>query len=133
MTEILEKALMIGFGITILLFFLSIASPFFKLIENYKFDSDLKKNLMCISIINSGINDTIDNPSLNFSVVIELPDNFSILASGNEIKYSFVLNNVESIYNYEFVYEFSSFSFNKPGSYILKIYIITEMIYLNFI
>ena len=54
MTEILEKALMIGFGITILLFFLSITSPFFKLIENYKFDSDLKKNLMCISIINSG-------------------------------------------------------------------------------
>ncbi len=133
MTEILEKALMIGFGITILLFFLSIASPFFKLIENYKYDSDLKKNLMCISIINSGINDTINNPSLNFSIIIELPENFSLLASGNEIKYSFILDNVEYIYNYKFVYEFSSFFYNEPGSYILKINIIAEMIYLNFI
>lgn len=133
MTEILEKALMIGFGIIILLFFLSIASPFFKLIENYKYDSDLKKNLMCISIINSGINDTINNPSLNFSIIIELPENFSLLASGNEIKYSFILDNVEYIYNYKFVYEFSSFFYNEPGSYILKINIIAEMIYLNFI
>jgi len=133
MAEILEKALMIGFGITILLLFLSIASPFFKLIENHKFDSDLKKNLMCISIINSGINNTIDNPSLNFSIVIELPNNFSILASGNEIKYSFILDNLQFIYNYEFVYEFSSFFYNQPGSYILKIFIINEVIYLNFI
>ncbi|MCK4239320.1 MAG: hypothetical protein KAX33_09375, partial [Candidatus Lokiarchaeota archaeon] len=95
MPEILEKSLMIGFGITLLVIFLSMISPFFKLIENYNVESDFKNNLTCISIINSGITRTIENPSLNFSCVIEMRENFSIFASGNKIKYIFIIDNIE--------------------------------------
>ncbi len=133
MTEILEKSLMIGFGITLLVIFLSIITPFFKFIENYNIESDIKNNLICISIINSGITRTIENPSLNFSCVIEMPENFSILASGNKIKYTFILNNIEYEYTYEFIYQFLNFFYENPGYHILKIYIISEVIFINFL
>jgi len=133
MPEILEKSLMIGFGITLLVIFLSMISPFFKLIENYNVESDFKNNLTCISIINSGITRTIENPSLNFSCVIEMRENFSIFASGNKIKYTFIVDNIEYDFTYEFIYKFLTIFYEKPGYHILKIYIISEVIFLNFL
>ncbi len=133
MTEILEKCLMIGFGVAILILFLSISAPFFELLETIKEEGALQKKMMCISIINSGINKTIENPSLNFSTPIEIPENFSIITSGMEIKYSFELDNSWYEYIFKFSQCFFEINFKKPGYHILTIYIKSDLVYINFV
>lgn len=124
---------MVGFGILILVAFISLTAPFFQLLENYSDDAQLQKNILIVSTINSGINQTIDNPSLNFSNALEVPNNFSIITSGNEISYEFVIQNIEYRYTFTYSLIFFKISHDTPGYHVLEIFIKSNVIYLEFL
>jgi len=76
---------------------------------------------MTIDTINSGINQVIENTLLNFSCIVEIPENIDISASGSNVTYTYFIENEKYINIYNFSCIFKSFTHDQSGFYILDI------------
>ena len=125
MTNIIEKSLLIGFGILILTIFSSIISPFLgKIIEfNKNEKKELETYTNLINEIDFGIIYVIQNPNECYLKKIEYPSNLNISFYGRFAEYEFILHNTISknviIYNQTFLR--SHFYELPPQTYLLNI------------
>lgn len=125
MTNLLEKALITGFGILILTIFISIVNPFLLQISEFNDNAkiDIEKYEKLFFEVDTGIRFNIENPNITYVKIIEYPTNLNITLTDFYCKYEY---NIGNEYNYKIV------EYNKPfinhiykslptNSYILSI------------
>ncbi|TFG14544.1 MAG: hypothetical protein EU535_03215 [Promethearchaeota archaeon] len=97
MTSLIEKSLLTGFGIFVLILFFIMISPFFERIEEYEKDEDNYDDLDVLEIfinkINIAIKNFIENPDKEVLEEIEYPKNINITFIDNYVKFDFVIDN----------------------------------------
>ena len=127
MTSLIEKSLLTGFGIFILILFFIMISPFFEQVEEYEKNEDNYDDLELIEIfinkINTAIEDFIENPNKEVLEQIKYPKNINITFIDNYVKFDFVMDNkIQSkILNYN-DYFVQKYYFNiAPNIYQLNI------------
>ena len=122
MTNLIEKSLIIGFGIFTLIIFLSIIIPFIQKIEDIN-ESESESNdfLLFIEKVDNSINYVILHPDKIREDNLQVPDNINITINQNYIRYDYFENdeNVNKILDYPV--QFHSRSFIVPGSGIYLI------------
>lgn len=125
MTNLIEKTLLIGFGIFTLTIFSSILIPFFgRLTEfNYIEKNNLESYMNVIEEINQGIDYVVQNTDEMYLKKIQYPDNLNITFYNQIIKYDFIIE--EKIYNkiLEYNETFVNCKFHQilPKEYLLNI------------
>ncbi len=87
MAELFEKALLFGFGIVVLLMFLSFLAPFLDMLFQYNDDGGLNNYTRVIDEIDVEILYNIDNPEELYLVDIEYPPNLNITLYDQYKKY----------------------------------------------
>ena len=93
MSNLLEKSLLIGFGIFTLIIFASIIVPFINQITEYNKDrrEELQNYLDFIEKIDSSIKSVINDPSQVYTRTILYPEKINITIQEYSIEYKFLL------------------------------------------
>jgi hypothetical protein len=125
MTNLLEKALMTGFGIIILTIFISLINPFMVQVsefnENNKSNIEQYENLF--HEVDTGIKFIIESPNAIFYKTIEYPTNLNITLTQFYCKFEYIINDNYYYKIFEYVKPFMDKSYKDlpESSYILKI------------
>jgi len=137
MSNLFEKALLTGFGIFILIIFLSIITPFLGIIVNY--NRNQRKELDCytnlINEIENALNQVIEAPEITFREEVEYPLHLNITLEQNYAKFYFPIENKTHVRILELEENFHPRIFhNLPAkTYLLIISIDLLLINLSFI
>ena len=132
MSNLVEKSLIVGFGVFSLIVLLSVVNPFFDLFfQNYQDDNATLENYNnLIEKIDAGVYYVIANPKNEHYDVIEFPDYMNISISRNEIRYDYKIND-------KIVSKYKSYSINffdiiyeeyPPQDYNLLVYFELELL-----
>ncbi len=136
MTNLLEKALLTGFGIFILTIFISMINPFIMQIS--EFNSTIKDDIEIYEDfffdVDTGIKFIIENPNATFVKNIEYPRNMDVTLTGFYCKYEYVIGNKSSYKIFEYMKPFINHSYENlsANSYILSISIVYNFIEVQF-
>lgn len=136
MTNLLEKALITGFGILILTIFISMINPFLIQIsefnDNINFDIEKYENFFFE--VDAGIKFVIENPNTTYAKVIEYPKNLNITLTDFYCKYEYVIGNKDNYKIVEYIKPFIHHNYIKlpANSYILRISNIYNFIEVQF-
>ncbi len=108
MTNLLEKALLTGFGLFILIIFISLINPF--IISISEFNSAIKNDIErydnFFNEVDNAILFVIENPDVIFLNVIEYPGNLNISLTEGYVKYNFLIENEVQCKIYEYAKHF---------------------------
>lgn len=98
MTNLIEKSLLLGFGIFTITIFSTILIPFLGKIAvfNQNEYGSLESYTILINEVDIGITNVVQHPNEPFLRVIDYPDNLNITFYDNFAKYEFILE--EKIY-----------------------------------
>ncbi len=125
MTNLLEKALLTGFGLFILIIFISLINPFIISISEFNsaIKNDVEKYNNFFNEVDTAILFVIENPDANYLNVIEYPGNLNISLTEGYVKYNFLIENEVQSKIYEYVKPFISYAYKNLSSsrYILNI------------
>ena len=132
MTNLLEKGLIIGFGIIILLIFFSLISPFFEKISefNNNEENDIENYISFINEMDQAILYVIDNPEEDFLKSIEYPPNLNITLYNQYAKYDFIIGDEPQ---YEIIFYNESFIYNIFQDILSKTYLLNVSFALHLI
>jgi hypothetical protein len=134
-SNLLEKALLIGFGIFTLIIFTSIIIPFFNEIINFKSQKeDLEEYTDFINEMDIAVKFIINNPTLNYYGKITYPEKLNITFQNYDIGYYFILGDTLNYkimtYNEQF---YQNLYHNFPsGLYSLNVSIYSTLIKVQF-
>jgi len=138
MTNLLEKALITGFGIFILVIFLSFIIPFFDQLNQYNEEEKdvVESYLEFISHMDSAIKSVNENPEEVNQSIIKYPEYLILNLNQTYAKFYFIIDGQ----NYTIIYEyarsfFPEYTIDNMGdfTYYLKITCISENIRVQFI
>lgn len=94
MTNLLEKSLITGFGIFVLILFIILIAPFFQEIEEYKQNEkdELDEYTKFINKVNSAITYFINNHETEYIENIEYPENINVTFTGYYAIFDFLID-----------------------------------------
>ena len=125
MTNLLEKALLTGFGIFILIIFVSLINPFIINISEFNsiIKNDVEKYNTFFNEVDTAILFVIENSHVNYLNEIEYPRNLNVTLTEDYVKYNFLIESEMQCKIYEYVIPFISRTYNNLSSsrYILNI------------
>jgi len=137
MTNLLEKALLTGFGLFILIIFISLINPFIINISEFNnaIKNDVEKYNNFFNEVDNAILFVIENPDEIYLNVIEYPGNLNITLTEGYAKYNFLIENEVQCKIYEYVKSFISYAYINLSSsrYILNISCNSNYINVQFI
>jgi len=129
MTNLLEKALLTAFGISILVIFISIIFPFWDQIIDYKgnleHDYELYSNI--INEFDQGIVFIIENPNEIYQKNIYYPEKLNISTDGFYIKYEYIVKNIPSYNIHQYDRQFLHLEFKDLPSQIYTLQIFYQL------
>ncbi|MFX1315130.1 MAG: hypothetical protein ACFE9T_04650 [Promethearchaeota archaeon] len=137
MTNLLEKSLIIGFGIFTLLIFFSLVSPFLDDITD--FNNNEKKDIEIytyfINEIDQAILYVIDNPEEYYLKYVEYPTNLNITFYNQYAKFDFIISNEKYniIFFYEAIFAYNFFHDILPKIYLLNVSFNSHQLKIQFI
>ena len=125
MTNLLEKALLTGFGIFILIIFVSLINPFIISISEFNSTTknDIEKYNNFFNELDTAILFIIENPNVIYLNEIEYPRNLNITLTEDYVKYNFLIDDDMQCKIYEYVKPFISRTYINlfASRYILNI------------
>lgn len=125
MTNLIEKSLLLGFGIFTITIFSSIIIPFLGTIANFNQNgrNDLESYNFFINEIDQGINYVVQNQDEVYLKEIEYPSNLNTSFYVNIAKYEFFIDGQHCVKIKEYNEEFFNSHFHQihPGTYLLNI------------
>ena len=137
MSNLIEKTLLIGFGIFTLTIFSSILIPFLGSLTkfNYIEKNKLESYMIIIDEINHGIEYVVQNTDVIYLKKIEYPDNLNITFYDHFAKYEFVIEGKICYKVIEYNEEFVKRKFYQipPHAYLLNITRCSILIKVNII
>lgn len=125
MTNLLEKILLTGFGIVILVLFFSVINPFiiqfFEVNEYYQ--DNIAPYLSVIDDVNYGISFVQNNEDTQYLKIISYPASLNITLLDHNIKFHYLINSdIECrIYEYSVGFYNQNYSSLTPKDYIMNI------------
>ena len=133
MSNLLEKALLTGFGIFLLTAFLSLLTPFLGIIADFNRNQkdDLYNYSKFIDEFNYAVQQVITNPEVIFFKEIEYPVNLNITLENAYAKFYFLLGGdiQVNIIEFEVIFHPRLFQDVPPNTYYLSI--TTDLNYIN--
>ena len=137
MSNLLEKALLTGFGVFLLVTFLSIITPFLGIISDFNRNQkdDLYSYTKFINEFDNALKQVINNPDLYYLEEIEYPINLNITLENNYAKFYFLLGDTiqVKIIEYEEIFHFLTIYDLPARIYLLSISIGLSLINVSFI
>ncbi|MFX1377770.1 MAG: hypothetical protein ACFFA4_01635 [Promethearchaeota archaeon] len=137
MTNLIEKSLLLGFGIFTLTIFSSILIPFLGTIVEFNQNgrNELEDYMFFINEIDQGINHVIENQDETYLRNIEYPSNLNLTLYSNIARYEFLIENqlCVKIKEYDGYFVKQNFQEITPGSYLLNISHYLSFIKINLI
>jgi hypothetical protein len=137
MTNLVEKSLITGFGIFILILFISLVFPFLKVLSEYKNDKEhtLNDYIIIIDTFDLNINELEKNPQEKRNFCVYVPENLNISTSQEIIIFEFYYNNKKysKVLNYELSFIANFFNNMEARVYDVKISLIDNMINIEMI
>jgi hypothetical protein len=132
MTNLIEKALLVGFGIFIASIFLSFTLPYLEYIFDYNnsFDDNLNDYLKLINEVDKGVLYIIDNPHSEYQKEIYYPDNLNITIENKDVNFQYYFQGETTIITLKYNCSLNSIRYDNmlPNSYLLIIYIEVSLI-----
>ena len=136
MTNLIEKALLIGFGIFISSLFLSFTLPFLEHIVDYNngLDDNLNDYLKMINDVDKSILFIIENPNSRYQKEIYYPDNLNMTIENICVNFQYYFQGEISVIILKYNTSLSSGKFENilPKSYILNVYFNASLITIEF-
>lgn len=126
MANMVEKSMLIGFGLFTLIVFLSIIQPFLgELLKFYDEDKQNLENIVnFIEEIDSAIIYIISNPEEVYEKELLFPRDLNITISGNEVGYNYLINN--NVYSnskkYGTIFHSVFYHYTTSTQYILQVF-----------
>ena len=137
MTNLIEKSLLLGFGIFTLTIFSSIIIPFLGTIAEFNQNgrNDLETYMFFINEIDQGINYIVQNQDEDYLKDVDYPSNLNISFYANIAKYEFLIENQLCVKIKEYNEFFINLDFHQipPGLYLLNISRCSSLIKVNII
>jgi len=125
MTNLIEKSLLLGFGIFTIAIFSTIIIPFLGKIADFNQNerNALEPFLIFINEIDQGINYVVHNQNEFYLKNIDYPSNLNTSFYDNIVKYEIFINNQLCVEIKEYNQEFINSYFHQipPGMYLLNI------------
>jgi hypothetical protein len=125
MTNLIEKSLLLGFGIFTLTIFSFIIVPYLGKIAEFNQNerNNLESYMVFIEEIDQGINYVVQNPTQNYLKEIEYPNYLNISIYDHIVKYEFIVENKICVkfveYNSTFINNY--FHSIHPQTYLLNV------------
>lgn len=137
MSSLIEKILIIGFGIFVASTFLSFSLPFLEQIFNYNdvVDDEFNDYLKLINDMNKGIVYIIDNPNSFYQKEIYYPDNLNITLEHYYANFHYYIQGKISEITIKYNKLLKSCQFYEilPKTYLYKVYIEGNLIIIEII
>lgn len=135
MTNLIEKTLLIGFGIFTLTIFSSTIIPFLGAIAEFNQNGkdDLETYMFFINEVDQGINYVVQNKDKPYLKNLEYPSNLNISFYANNAKYEFFIENQLCVKIKEYKENFINHNFYStlPGLCLLNISYYISLINVN--
>ncbi|TFF85306.1 MAG: hypothetical protein EU518_01440 [Promethearchaeota archaeon] len=129
MTNLIEKILITGFGILLLISFLTIINPFIDLFAKYDFYQEkYEKTIDNINLIDSSIRYSI-NQNRSYCQEISIYQDLNVSIEKIQIKYEFFINKKDNlILNYDRKMIDGFHLLNSKSNYLLNITLLTSIL-----
>ncbi|MFO7796005.1 MAG: hypothetical protein ACQERB_11020 [Promethearchaeati archaeon] len=129
MTNLIEKILITGFGILLLISFLTIINPFIDLFARYDFYQEkYEKTIDNINLIDSSIRYSI-NQNRNYCQEISIYQDLNVSIEKIQIKYEFFINKIDNLvltYDRKMIDGF--YLLHSQSNYLLNITFLTSIL-----
>jgi hypothetical protein len=136
MTNLVEKSLITGFGILILILFISLVFPFITTLSEYKNEEHtLNDYIVIIDTFDLNINELEKNPQDERNFCVYVPKNFNISTSQEMLIFEFYYKDKKysKVLNYEISFISNFFNNMEARLYDVKICLIDNMINIEMI
>ena len=137
MSNLIEKALIIGFGIFIASIFLTVLIPFLDNILYYNnvMEDDLNDYFKIINDVDEGILYIIDNPNQIYQKEIYYPDNLNITLNNQYITFEYYFQGEVSVIILKYNNSLKSCKFSEmvPQSYLYQVFFDENLIKIEII
>jgi hypothetical protein len=129
MTNLLEKSLITGFGILILIIFIALITPFYNQIEEFKEDDeeDIDNYLNFVEQLDNAILSVIENPDTPYKDNIRCYESLDIMIEGNQLKIYFKLEDDLYYKILEYNRNFCNYTYNSLASELYSL----EILFIN--
>ena len=111
MTNLLEKALLTGFGIFVLTIFLSMINPF--IIQISEFNGTIENDIIAyenfFDEVDIAVKFIIENPDAIYLSEIDYPKNLNVTFNDFYVKYDFIIENKLNYKIYEYNEPFTNY------------------------
>lgn len=132
MSNLLEKSLLTGFGIFVLILFFTYINPFImQFFEvNNIYTDEIRPYLMLIDKVDEGVYFVLNDKDQSYLETINYPDNLNITLNQHFIKYEFLINSDLNyrIYEYEGIFSPYNYILLSPKEYFLNISLKQDLI-----
>jgi len=136
-SNLLEKGLLTGFGIFLLISFLSLITPFLGILSDFNKNQndDLYDYIKFINEFDSALKQVINNPESEYLEEIDYPLNFNITLEDHYAKFYFLLENIIQVRILEFAEFFHpALFYDMPAkTYLLSISMDLNLINVSFV
>jgi hypothetical protein len=137
MTNLIEKTLIIGFGIFIASIFLTFSIPFLDNILYYNniLEDDLNDYLKIINDVDEGILYIIENPNQIYQKEIYYPNNLNITLDGQYVNFEYYFQGEISVITLKYNTALKSCKFYDivPQSYLYQVFLDENLIKIEII
>lgn len=135
MTNLLEKSLITGFGILVLIIFIILTAPFFNQIEEFKEDDekDIDNYMDFVERLDNAILSVVENPDITYKDDIQCYETLDLIIEGNQIKIYFKLEDDHYYKIIEYKSYFCNYTYDALASevYSLEILFINNYSFIN--
>jgi len=136
MTNLLEKALLTGFGIFVLTIFLSMINPF--IIQISEFNGTIENDIIAyenfFDEVDIAVKFIIENPDAIYLREIDYPKNLNVTFNDFYVKYDFIIENKLNYKIYEYNEPFTNYFYRNLSTttIILNVSCFQNFIAVNF-
>ena len=129
MTNLLEKSLITGFGILVLIIFIILIAPFFNQIEEFKEDDeeDIDNYMDFVERLDNAILSVVKNPDIPYEDDIQCYETLDLIIERNQIKIYFKLEDD----NYYKILEYNRFFCNYTSDTLASEVYSLEILFIN--
>lgn len=129
MTNLLEKSLITGFGILVLIIFIILTAPFFNQIEEFKEDDekDIDNYMDFVERLDNAILSVFENPDITYKDDIQCYETLNLIIEGNQIKIYFKLEDDQYYKIIEYKSYFCNYTYDALASEVYSL----EILFIN--
>jgi len=129
MTNLIEKSLITGFGILVLIIFMILIAPFFNQIEEFKEDDeeDIDNYMKFVERLDEAILSVVENPDIPYKDDINCYETLDLIIEGNQIKIYFKLEDDHYYKILEYNSYFCNYTYDTLASEVYSL----EILFIN--